>query len=368
MRRASRPFLVALALSCAAACAGPERPWEGPKTAVAPESRPYSGISPAGRAELRRAVGELELGRVRAAEARLERVRAEAPTDLIVAIWWQEVRLAAEEQRALDAGRSLEGASAPRARLRREARRSAEARPGAAAYFLAARLEDDPRSARLLLERALEIDPRMAWAHYGLAHVAAREGDWSGVRAGLEQTFELQPGHLPALRLFAWSQAVGGDIELAIDAYEAWLEAADEDLLATRATRDAARVDLALALASSGRPERALEWLDELEDPTREPGRVNSARAAALEATGDASGARRAAAEARRLAPRELLPAVQEALLLELWFDDAPGAREAWREVLELSGGSADLAAGLQRFRAQVHLQRLAKNGLGGRP
>ncbi len=69
----------------------------------------------------------------------------------------------------------------------------------------------------------------------------------------------------------------------------------------------------------------------------------------------------RAARRARVALPSAILPRVQEALLLELWLGDGASARAAWEEVLALTADSDDLADGLQRFRAEVHLQRLAR-------
>ncbi len=80
---------------------------------------------------------------------------------------------------------------------------------------------------------------------------------------------------------------------------------------------------------------------------------------AALCARGQPDLARAAAAAAGQADPTALMPAVQEALLLELWLKDPWAAREAWRRVLEISAGQSDLASGLQRFRAQLHLERL---------
>ena len=56
-----------------------------------------------------------------------------------------------------------------------------------------------------------------------------------------------------------------------------------------------------------------------------------------------------------------MLPAVQRALLLELWFEDVEGARAAWRRVLEIAASQPDLGAEMQRFRAQLHLARLPR-------
>lgn len=346
-------------------CAGPERPWEGQ---VEEGPRPHEAISQATLETVREGVARFERGELEAARQTFARAQREAPDDLRVAIWLQEATLASAEARARRLGLSTTSTTSPRAQLRRSYRKQAESKPSAFAFLLAARLEDDQRSAELLLQRALELEPNLAWAHYGLAHAAARGGDWGRAREELLRTFELDPAHLPALRLFAWAQATAGELDQAIIAYEAWLARSDEDLLVTEQQARSVRLDLALAHLGAGDPAEARQLLEALAGTGVDETRRLSALAAVLQAQGQAAEARRVAAQAAALAPQELLPAVQQALLLELWVKDPWAAREAWKRVAELATARADLAGGLERFRAQVHLQRLTREARGEAP
>ncbi len=345
-------------LACCAGCAGPERPWVG---VVDEGPRAHEAISAATLDEVREGVREFERGDFEAARQTFGRALREAPDDLRVAIWLQDATLVSAEARAVRLGLSTTSTTSPRAQLRRSYRKQAESKPSAFAFLLAARLEDDQRAAELLFERALELEPGLAWAHYGLAHSAARGGDWGRAREELLRTFELDPAHLPALRLFAWAQATAGELDQAILAYEAWLERANEDLLVTESQRHALRLDLALAYLGAGDLSAARELLDSLAGQDVDESRRLAALAAVLQAQGRIAEARAAAVQAAEASPQALLPAVQQALLLELWVKDPWAARAAWSKVAELAAARADLAAGLERFRAQVHLQRLTR-------
>lgn len=354
-----------LALAWMVGCVSPERPWEGP---VDSGPRPHEAISAATLEEVRAGVEQFERGELERARLTFAAAQRDAPDDLRVAIWLQEATLASAEARARRLGVSTTSSTSPRSQLRRSYRRLAERDPSAFAFVLAARLEDDQRAAELLLARALELEPGLAWAHYALAHAAAQGGDWGRAREELLRTFELDPGLLPALRLFAWAQATAGELDQAILAYEAWLERAEEDLLATEAQRNALRLDLALAYLGAGDPAEARRLLDGLAGRDVDETRRLAALAAVFQAQGRIAEARAAALGAATISPQELLPAVQEALLLELWVRDPWAAREAWARVAELAAERADLAGGLERFRAQIHLQRLTRAARGETP
>lgn len=370
MRRRARPRLAWALLACVllglAACSTTPRPWTAPRRG--PD--PYRLLDAEEARELRDAVRLYEAGDLTASRAAFASLAARVPGDVCAAIWSQEARVAWAERRAAGMRRVTEVRESPRAALRDRYRLEAEREPTALRYLLAARLEEDELAARLLLREALELDPGMSWAHYALAHVAARAGDWAQARDELERTFELQPDHLPALRLHGWLQAEAGDRAGAIAAMEAWLNRASDDWLATERTRDELRLDLALAYNAEGEEDRALELLEELAPGQVEEVRRLAALAVIEEERGDLGAARRAVLAARGSDPEALLPAVQEALLLELWVRDAEEARRAWREVIEIAGRSDDLAAGVQRLRAEVHLQRLerAASAREGRP
>lgn len=349
--------LVLLALPWLASCSSTPAPWSF--RGAGPD--PYQRLSPDEVEELRMAVEALEAGDLMSSRSTIASLANRRPGDVHAAIWHQEARIAWIERRSSLIRAGGDSTDSAEETLRKRYRLEAEQTPSPLAYLLAARLESDELAAQLLLKKALELDPRMSWAHYALAHVAARVGDWSTARRELDLTFERQSNHLPALRLYGWLQAGAGDTERAIRAMEAWLDQASKDLLATRATRDQMRLDLALAYYADGDTQEALSLLSELAPGDVDEVRRLTAMAVVEESRGDLTAARRAIDAARVSDESALLPAVQEALLLELWLQDFEGAKVAWTRVIDLAAGSQEVAAGMQSFRAQVHLQRLER-------
>ncbi len=356
MTLSARLLGAVLALGALVGCGGAARQWNTNE----PAPDPYQVLRDGERALLREGVLALESGRLEDARERFTLLLERHPGNLPASVWLQETEVAAYERGFARSGAEVDDDEGL-ALLRERYRIAADEEPTALAWFLAARLDEDRHAAPLLLEGAGELDPGMSWAHYGLAHVAAREGDWAAARLQLEQVFELDPGHLPALRLHAWLQAKAGYLDEAIVAFEAWLERSEDDLLATRRVDERMRFDLALCHIADGKPKRALELLDGLEGSSVPRSLRLSARAVALQDGGEVLAARAAAQAARRADRDAVLPAVQDALLLELWLADFDGAQEAWRDVVERSSRDDDLASGLQRFRAEVHLQRMQR-------
>jgi tetratricopeptide (TPR) repeat protein len=353
LRPCALPFLLLLA-----ACAGPSEPWslQGP----AAEPGPYEALDPVAGEELREVVVAFEGGRLEGAWDRIRVLAQQNGGDIRIAIWHQEIELAWMERMNARTP-SSEAAATPRQILRDRFRTAAEENPSPLAWILAARLEDDDHAARLLLRWALELDPEFAWAHYALAHVAAREGAISEALDELLITFELEPDHLPALRLFGWCAAQAGNPDGAVAAFETWLEFSGRDLLATANTRTTVILDLALIHLTAGRPERAEDLIVTLPEGSVDEIRRLAALTAARLDQGDSDAALEIAEMALAKDRTALLPSVQKALLLELWSGDEEAARRAWRRVLEVSAGESDLAAVLQRFRAQLHLARLSR-------
>lgn len=340
-----------LLLPCGAGCSLPA----GGST-PAPMSSPLEGLERDAVLALEHGLRALWEGRVEEALLTLEALAQSYPDHLPLGIWLQEARLA----RALGAA-PIAGPESPQDRVRRAYRMEAERQPGVAALVLAARVEGDPPSALLLLDRALELDPRSAWAHYGRAHVLARRGDLEEAGRALEAALAIEPGHLPARRLAAWMAARTGRLEEAMRELENWLEHAGQDLLLRPEQRDEARLDLVLLLLHADRPGEALGRLEGLAAQGGGESRRSAARAVALEDRGDYLGALEAARAAHAADPEDLLPLVQQALILERRLADPSGALQAWEEVLTLADRREDLGSLLQRSRAQVHVERLRR-------
>jgi tetratricopeptide (TPR) repeat protein len=356
----SRPFALGLGLIVFllnGACGGALRPW----SIFQAQEDPYQTLNAPQLARLRRGIVSFEAGALSEAQGQFEQLVEIRPKDLAAAVWYQELRLALREKRNArfdEIGGSSRGAQAE---LRDSYRAEAEARPTAMAYYLAARLEGDFLAANLLLRKALELDPKMAWAHYGMAYGAAREGEWALAREHLTLGFELQPNHLPSIRLFGWLQAQVGDVESAVTAFEAWTEQAEEDAFAGQGTLDRVRFDLALAYTSEESWSAALEILEQLEESTVKASDRWASVAVAYQGRGELEEAHEALLAGRQADPYALLPAVQNAMLLELWMEDREGALRAWRKVLELAIANDGLDSILQQFRAEIHLQRLER-------
>ena len=323
---------------------------------------PYDALAVEERARLLSAIADFEAGQLAQARAALARLVEERADNIVVGRWSQDVDLAVA--RAGDPA----GGEGFADELRRAWRARAETQPGAAALVLAARLEHDPPAALLLLERALELDPACAWAHYARAHVHARAGEWEPARESIRAALAADPGHLPTLRLHAWMLAQAGRWAEGIGALEAWLEHARDDLRAGRREREEARLDVALMLLADGSAREARERVLAVDASAVDEVRRLTALAACEQALDEGGRALDAASAAAAADPSALLPAIQEALLLEHWIGDRDRARAAWRRVLALAGGGEDLGAVLQRMRAQVHLARSARRERGPNP
>ena len=218
-------------------------------------------------------------------------------------------------------------------RLAYAARAAAE--PTVVTEVLRARAETDLRAAATQLERAIELDPTCAWAHYGLSHVLlgdrSRVDRWSGARQSLARALELDPGHVRARRLEAWMAAQEG----------------------SRAEAE--------ALLVRGEDRRALRLLEDLEGVRHDRARRLMLLTVARQEGGDALGALDAALRAQGAGMQgEALPLVQEALVLELFLGRPDEAEERWQEVARLGEGAANLADLIQGLRARVRLERAA--------
>lgn len=339
------------------ACGSPRVSWEGSWNA------PYGALDPDQRKALAAARDDQAAGRLEQARRRLATLLGGAPDNLELGVVLQDV-----ERQLLERGdpanpqlaEALAGHPEPAEALRSLYASRAEASPSVAGFVLAARAETDAIAEQTLLERALELDPSCAWAHYGRAHALLRDRPrtdrWVRAREALARALQLDPAHLRARRLEAWIFAQEGDAAAAARALEVWLRRTAGDPRVVRAERLTAQLDLAIAWVMSGHSPEAVSLLAGLEGEPHERSRRLAVLAVALHQDGQFEAALDAARRAESAEPGSLLPVVQQALLLQHDLGDPEAAEARWRAVAE--GGGADLASMLQVLRARVELER----------
>lgn len=286
------------------------------------------------------------IGDVAQARANFERLLDEAPETVPFGIWWQECEVA------------LGGVDALRARSEERA----TLRPNVGSELLAARAQTDDIEAEKWLARAEARDPDCVWIHHARAFLALREGHMDEARLALERALAADPGHLAARRLEVRMLVRDGATEAARMRLAGWIARADDDPRVL--PRDLADAQLDFALLSLGAVE-----VDDAElalgtlDPDRvEPWRLAAAQACVAHERGDYALARRHVDQARASAPREILPAVQEALLFDDAEPDPFRARAAWIAVRELATTSDDLLGAFETLRARVRIERIDRD------
>ncbi len=246
------------------------------------------------------------------------------------------------------------------------ARRAAQS-PSIPGLLLAARVETDPAKALDWLDRALVLDPSCAWAHYGRAYVLLKQRDqyrWRNSREALARALALDPSHVLARRMEAWMLAQEGNTGQAAIALERWLIATEFDPRVDHEGRVEARLDLARVWLTAGRVDPALRELKSMEGEPYDRERRLLLLAVALTEKGDADGALSVVRQAGLIPGVGVLPWVQEALLLEHWFEDGSSALVLWKQILEEAGESSDPAVLLQSFRARVVVERSERESL----
>lgn len=302
---------------------------------------------------------DLGLGRLRLARQSFARLASDNPNNLVVGAWLQEAELTLALQTARsDAAAELDELGVHED-LRRLYRERADQQETVANLVLAARVETDQFAALALLNHALRLDEKCAWAHYGRAHVLAEQEDWKGARRSLERTLELDAGHAWGRRLEAWMHARTGNSDAAIASLQEWLDQVENDTRVQPEWVAQARLDLALLYTLEGSPERTQKLLDQVDLGGDDLVRQLTLEAAALEALGEIEPALEAAARAHELDPTAYLPMVQQALLFERWLGDPRRAMLVWEKVLVQAESEQDMAAVVQRARATIHLERL---------
>lgn len=349
---ASAPFHLALAAGAllVSAC------WSAGVRSIPDTRTPYDAL---GDAELRTfadARAEFDAARFDSARGVFARLVAEHPDSIVAGTWLQECEVALATSAAPNTP-APDGASALDV-LRAHYAARAEESPSAANCVLAARLAESEENARKFLDRAAELDPACVWVPYARAFLAAKNSSWDEVRRQLDRARAADPGHMPTRWLECWMLARAGRTDEAQTSLETWIEKARGDVRVDGKLVLEARIDLALVRVLDGDARGAQSLLDELEREGRGGARERLVEAAAEESLGDRERALAAAQAAAELAPKELLPVVQQALLYELWLNDPAAAEAAWTNVLALSKSSPELSSMLERVRARVYLER----------
>ncbi|MEL6906741.1 MAG: tetratricopeptide repeat protein, partial [Planctomycetota bacterium] len=260
--RAAAPAAAALLLACA--CGARAATWRSTWTA------PGAAFQGAARESFEAARAALDAGRRSEALERLRRLQGEAPGNLEVGAWVQDLEaLLLEAGVDVFAPRFTLSADPPDDVLRRAYGAGAADAPTAPSLVLAARAETDVIAALSALDRALELDPSSAWAHYGRAHVLladrTRVDRWTVARTALERALELDPGHLRARRLEAWMAGQEGDRDGAERLLARWLDVVEDDARVARSDYVDALLDFAHHLLLRGETGRAVRILEDLE-------------------------------------------------------------------------------------------------------
>lgn len=286
------------------------------------------------------------------------------PASIVYPHFRQDVELAAARAFAgplpgLDAALPDES---PEARVRRKyLARLEQPAPTQVDLVLAARLVEDSATAEQYLERAAAAGPACAWIEYARAFLDVRRAAWTDAQGHVAAALKIDPGHMRARWLECWMLARASKTDEAVTSYETWIERARGDVRVDPALVLEARLDLALLRVLSGDLGKARALLAEVEAAGGTNARHRMIEASAHEADGDEQSALDAAQLAEKLAPGELLPVVQQALLHELWLGDPVAAEAAWMRVLALCKNSPELISILERVRARVHLERLER-------
>lgn len=232
--------------------------------------------------------------------------------------------------------------------------------PTVANHVLAARVTPAVTARLERLAAAEALDPQCAWVYYGRAFTAAAAADWPRTREELERAKAADPGHLWSYWLEAWMATRTASLETAASLLSGFLARAEDDPRIETRLVDDSRLDLALVWTLSDEARKARALVDAV-DP-RGPDALRRLTALALveQALGDLKGALAAAEEAEKLAPDEILPIVQQALLYDEWLEDDARAEAAWSRALALARSSTRLISVLERTRAGVRLERFA--------
>lgn len=232
------------------------------------------------------------------------------------------------------------------------------------AWLLAARASPDPAAEEAALARAAAVPsppPEDAvWLHYALGFRAARKGAYDEARAEAAKARALDPGHSHAFWLEAWLVARHGSQAQGAAMLRGWLESARDDVRIDPARVAAAELDLALLSLAAADVAEARKWLAEVDAWQVDLLRYETAKAAVADAAGEPQAAVRSARAAANAAPQDLLPLVQQAILLEGPLGEPAAAEELWSRIYESKHDSGDLVELLRACRARIRYERLA--------
>ncbi|MFT7543088.1 MAG: tetratricopeptide (TPR) repeat protein, partial [Gammaproteobacteria bacterium] len=333
---------------------------------------PFDALPAPERVPLRAAREAFESGDLLRAAAYLEPVVRRHTRNIGVRAFYQDLEL--DQLRAgLSAGAALPPENPEDAEGVLRERYIAEARAQGLPelWVLAARLEVDGGRALDYLDRAEEIDPNCVWVFYARAWWSFRLRRFQDARAAMDKGLELDPGHLPSLRLLSHMLAGSGDGPEAIRVLGKWLDRASTNPLVPSPQRAEGLVDLALMRVLRDEPKGALELLGELErmDPEhyflQDVARMELVRAAAYDLRGKGEKALAASRRAAAADPSILLPLVNEALLLRRRQSGSEAEKEAWERVLEEASAptaedeTVDFNRLLLQLMARIQLGRL---------
>ncbi|MFO1011522.1 MAG: hypothetical protein U1F29_15790 [Planctomycetota bacterium] len=351
LRRVARSCRsVAACLLVGAAC------WTSGVRSIPDSTSRYDALAAPVERAFRDARAAFDAGKLDEARIALQLLAQEHPDSIVLGVWLQEVEIAIAA--ASDARTPTPDGAGPTDELVERYRRLADESPTVARLVLAARVAPDEATARALLDRAAELDPRCVWVPYARAWFAARRSNWDEVRRALAKAEELDPGHMPTRWFTSWMLARGGRVREAATSFETWIAKAERDPRVDGRLLLEAKLDLALLEVLDENPRRAEALLAELGPLGADVPREQLIRSAVAQADGDPRAALAAAERASSLAPSDVLPVVQQALLNELWLHDDAAAEVAWTKVLALSRNAPELSSMLERVRARVRLER----------
>jgi tetratricopeptide (TPR) repeat protein len=227
--------------------------------------------------------------------------------------------------------------------VREEYRVLAGAKGDVLSLLLHARLLEDRRERRALIELAIERDPSFHWAHFARGVELAHEGKHAEARQEFQRAAQLGKPFPEAWLRGSEASLHLGDYSSAIDHLRRYLELEPLDT--------AARFNLASALARVGRHEESqvqFAMVLEIEPRDRE---ARSGLAGSLLRQGKVDEALSEYEEVARLSPADPDPYYNLGVLYEDYKGDLPRAVAAYRRYLQLGGKDS--------LRVRRFLQRL---------